>query len=752
MATALSQGALPQVGETYGKYTLLERLATGGMAEVFRAMSTSIGGFQKEVALKRILPHLSTDAEFVSLFIDEAKLTVSLNHGNIVQVFDFGRIESNYYLAMELVDGKDMTQILIKQSKRRLTVPLEVAFFIMAETLRGLEYAHQRRGPDDQPLGIVHRDVSPHNILVSYDGEVKITDFGIAKARNKVSLTRPGVVLGKFAYMSPEQARGHEVDPRSDVYSAGITLYETLTGRRLFYSEDPAQILSKVRNPRVPAPSRYNEQIQPGIDKLVMKALSVDRESRFQSCRELANALETELHRLAPGFNDSHLAHFMKGLFEDEVGPRKFAMAATRPIEKATERIVPLTPSMIVHRDAIDGPEGALDDPLLLALREKALADPNLWTLVELGELLERMKRPHEAERVYRVAGMKFAQNGHLVQAVALYVRIRELKGWNARLALEVEGVRSLPGQDNATLLERLGELTNDELGDFLRQIVDLQGPAAGSKLVVSPLFSELDSAEFANLAGMLELRRVPPGTRIIKEGDPGEFLCIVARGRVLVYCKNYHGQKVYLSSLADGDCFGEFSFFTGEPRAATAEALEEVLYFEIKQRDFDLVLDRFPNLTNALLRFYKGRVVSTLLAKSEVFGGLRTKDRLWLLEQLELVHVNAGDVVLKEGEQSDGFYLIKSGEVEVYSERRGYVFINKLRSGEFFGELAALTGQPRNASVRALGPCELLRLSGKALQELLQTTPEVREIIDNHIILREAELARRLTAGGQLI
>src|SRR5687767_5242676 len=277
--------SLPQEGEFYGKYQLLEKIATGGMAEVFSALSTSIGGFQKLVALKRILPHLSTDAEFVSLFIDEAKLTVALNHGNIVQVFDFGRIESNYFIAMEFMDGKDMTQVLIKQSKRRLTVPLEVACYIMAQTLKGLEYAHTRRGKDGAPLGIVHRDVSPHNILVSYDGEVKITDFGIAKARTKVSLTRPGVVLGKFAYMSPEQARGNDVDARSDVYSAGIALYETLTGRRLFYSEDPALILAKVRNPKVPPPSRYNPEIAPEFDALVLRALAVDREERFQSAR-----------------------------------------------------------------------------------------------------------------------------------------------------------------------------------------------------------------------------------------------------------------------------------------------------------------------------------------------------------------------------------------------------------------------------------------------------------------------------------
>jgi CRP-like cAMP-binding protein len=270
--------------------------------------------------------------------------------------------------------------------------------------------------------------------------------------------------------------------------------------------------------------------------------------------------------------------------------------------------------------------------------------------------------------------------------------------------------------------------------------------------MLISPLFSYLDSAEFANLVSLLELKRVPPGTTIMREGDPGECLSIIARGRVLIYCRNFHGNKVYLSSLSDGDCFGEFSFFTGEPRAATVDALEEVLLFEIQHRDFDTILDRFPNLTNALLRFYKSRVVATLLAKSEVFGVLRTKDREWLLDRLKLEHVPRGKVIIQEGDRSDGFYLIKSGEVEVYTERSSYVFLNKLKSGEFFGEMAAVTGERRNASVRALGACEVLRVADADIQELMRTAPEVKEILQAHIALRDAETARRLTAGGALI
>ena len=740
---------LPQEGELYGKYQLVEKIATGGMAEVFRATSASIGGFEKLVALKRILPHLSTDAEFVSLFIDEAKLTVALTHGNIVQVFDFGRIDNNYFIAMEFVDGRDMTQVLIKQSRRRRLVPLEVAFYILVQTLRGLEFAHTRRDRDSEPLGVVHRDVSPHNILVSYDGEVKITDFGIAKARTKVSLTRPGVVLGKFAYMSPEQARGLTVDHRSDVYSAGITLYETLTGRRLFYSEDPSQILAKVRNPKVPPPSKYNSLISPAIDALVLKALSPRVETRFESCRAFANALEGELATLSPGFNDSHLARFMKELFEDEEGSEKFGMAAPPEIDKPTEKIFPLTPSMRVEDS---GDLGSLDDPVLVALSDDLIKDPNLWTLANIGERLVKLTRKEDAMRVFRAAAMKFSQNGLLAQSVALYVRLRELTGWSADLAVEVESARALPGCTSAELIERFGDPGEDQIGKLVRSIFALEGPASTSKTVGSPLFSLLDSAEFANLVGMLQLKEVEAGGPIIREGDPGESLSIIARGRVLIYCRGFHGNKVYLSSLADGDCFGEFSFFTGEPRAATAEALEPTLLFEIAQSEFDTILDRFPKLTHVLLDFYKTRVVATILAKSEVFGFLDAKNRADLLARLQLKSFARGDVIIREGDASDGFYLVKSGEVEVYTDRGGYVFINKLKSGEFFGELAALTGQPRSASVRALGPCELLSLSDPDLQSLLSSAPEVREVLQATVSRREAETARKMTAGGLLI
>jgi len=730
-----------EMGEIFGKYELLEKIATGGMAEIFRAASISVGGFRKEVALKRILPHMSTDAEFVSLFISEANLVVSLNHSNLVQVFDFGRVQSSHFIAMELVDGRDMTQILIKQSRRRRTVPLEVACYIISETLLGLEYAHTRRGPDGEPLSIVHRDVSPHNVLVSFDGMVKITDFGIAKARNRVSLGKPGLILGKFAYMSPEQAHGEDVTPASDVYSAGVTLYETITGRRLFYSEDPAHTLAKVRKPRVSPPSEYNPEVPPELDAIVLKALAPEPADRFASARDLADTLQAYLHDVVEVFNDSHLARFMKDLFSDEVGEQRFAMAAQRP--------APISKRISVQAMDATSP----DDQVLTALADKLTNEPNLWTLAEMGDRFHAKGKEQEARRVWRAAAIKFAQNGLLVQAAALYVQIRESAGWGDWLAEDVARLARIAGTPNAQVLGEIGTLGADHLGELLQRVFTSAEPTGMAGVLTSPVFSFLGPDELARLLAILRLKRVPPGTPIIREGEPGHALYIIARGRVVIYCKNYQGRKVYLSSLSDGDCVGEFSFFTRERRAATVETQDEVVLFEIQHHDFDKIIGEFPNLTSALLQFYKERVVATLLAKNELFGVLSPKVRDALAVRVSVDQHKRDDVIIKEGDTSDGFYVVKSGEVEVFTERGGgFTFLSKLRSGDFFGEIAAIKGEPRTASVRALGPTQVLRLSGADFAEVVQTHPELMKILQDRIASREAENAARITAGGMLI
>jgi serine/threonine protein kinase len=242
---ALDSNDLPQ---EFGEYTLLRRIAVGGMAEVYVAKTGGVAGFEKLVALKVIHPRLSEDEHFTQMLVEEAKIAVLLTHVNIAQTFDLGKIDDTYFIAMEFIEGADAYRVMRRCTELRKAIPIDVATFIVAEMCSGLDYAHRKRDPDSgQPLDIVHRDISPQNVLISSAGEVKIVDFGIAKAASRSTQTEVGVIKGKYYYMSPEQAWGDPMDHRSDVFSTGVVLYELLTGRMLYQDADVATLLDTVR-------------------------------------------------------------------------------------------------------------------------------------------------------------------------------------------------------------------------------------------------------------------------------------------------------------------------------------------------------------------------------------------------------------------------------------------------------------------------------------------------------------------------
>jgi len=309
----------PQEPISFGRYFLIDKIAVGGMAEVFKAKSFSHGGFEKLLVIKRILQHLSENEEFVEMFIDEAKISVELQHPNIVQIYDFGRIADNYFIAMECVEGKDVKGILRKLAERRKMLPLEYAVYIAHEMCKGLDYAHKRTDMQGTPLGIVHRDVSPSNILVSYSGEVKVADFGIAKAQISAYNTKGGVLKGKFEYMSPEQARGEDLNHQADLFATGIILHEMLTGRRLFKSESDIRTLERIKAVDAAPPSQLNPGIPKRLDDIVMRALTSDRADRFQDARELQTALLEFMYPATPDLTRENLGHFLTELFSAEI-------------------------------------------------------------------------------------------------------------------------------------------------------------------------------------------------------------------------------------------------------------------------------------------------------------------------------------------------------------------------------------------------------------------------------------------------
>ena len=307
---------------TFGKFYLYEKLAIGGMAEIFKAKLYGIAGFEKTLVVKQILPEYAADNEFVKMFIDEANIAVSLTHGNIVPVYELGKIGERYYIAMEFVDGENLETIIDEVVKLRQEIPVEKAVEISIEVLKGLDYAHRKQGADGQSLGIVHRDVSPQNVMVSFDGEVKIVDFGIAKAASKLSLTRVGTLKGKFGYMSPEQALGSDVDRRTDVYAAAIVLWEVLTGKRLYDAESDIELLKRVRAGAAPPPRQINARVPEALDRIVMRGLARDVGERYQEAAQFQIDLQRWLYSRPEDPAEDSLANWMRRLFRREMHAR----------------------------------------------------------------------------------------------------------------------------------------------------------------------------------------------------------------------------------------------------------------------------------------------------------------------------------------------------------------------------------------------------------------------------------------------
>src|SRR3954469_14606948 len=282
---------------TFGRYTLVERLATGGMAEVFKAKIISGHGFEKMLVIKRILPHLAADKTFVAMFIDEAKLTAQLVHPKIVQVTDFGEVDGQYFIALEFVEGFDALALLRSSAQRQVRLPVPICVFIALEVLDALDYAHNAKDHEGKAMSIVHRDISPSNVFISRRGDVKLGDFGIAHAQKRESKTQAGTLKGKYGYMAPEQVVGGAIDARSDIFAVGIVLAEMIMGRRLFSAPNDLDVLLMVRDGRLERLDKYCRDLPADLDKLMRTALKKKAAERFQSATEFRDAISDFLFR-----------------------------------------------------------------------------------------------------------------------------------------------------------------------------------------------------------------------------------------------------------------------------------------------------------------------------------------------------------------------------------------------------------------------------------------------------------------------
>ncbi len=336
-----TQRLRPFKPQRFGRYTLLMPISTGGMGEVFLARLEGAHGFDKLCVIKKILAHLAEDAEFTERFVNEARVLVKLSHGNIAQVLDMGLVEQAPYIALEFIDGKDLRRILARMRDRQLPIPLSFVLFVMTRVLDALAYAHRKVGDDERELNLVHRDVSPQNVLVSYEGEVKMIDFGLAKSTLSSTKTNPSIILGKFMYMSPEQARHQKVDRRSDLYAVGLCLYELICGHSPFDDVPPGELMVTVVNPKIAPLNQVEPMCPQPLSEAVMKALAFDPGERWQSAEEFRSRLQVILNELDPAAGSEAASRFMRDAFAAEYGAERKMLSTLKEAARMLEAETP---------------------------------------------------------------------------------------------------------------------------------------------------------------------------------------------------------------------------------------------------------------------------------------------------------------------------------------------------------------------------------------------------------------------------
>jgi serine/threonine-protein kinase len=320
------------MADSQQRYRVVEKLESGGMAEVFRAESEGLQGFRKQVAIKRVLPHLSEKKKFISMFLDEARLSAHLSHSNCVQVFDIGVGDNAYFIVMEYVDGANLKGVAEALKKQGQAFPVPAAVWICCEICKGLAYAHELSDPNGEPLHIVHRDMSPPNVLITKHGEVKIVDFGLAKANSQLEKSEPGIIKGKFSYLSPEAAQGQDVDGRTDIFAVGIILFELITGQRLFLGDTDFQTVKKVQQAQIPNIRQMNPDVTPELERILHRALARDPNHRYRSARDLARDLNKFLFDFGKPVSSMDVAGLVQSAMRDKEKERAKKRAASGSI------------------------------------------------------------------------------------------------------------------------------------------------------------------------------------------------------------------------------------------------------------------------------------------------------------------------------------------------------------------------------------------------------------------------------------
>lgn len=794
----------------FGRYDLLEKIGEGQAKETFVARSDGFEGLFRLVALQRLKPALCSDVAIVSRFIEEARLAVRVEHPGTVGVEDFGRVGGVYFIACELVDGVTLEELMARVRARGLALDPRAAAFIARAVAHAVDAVHNTRGADGRLLGLVHGDLRPKNVLVGREGRVKVRGFAAPSLFADLPSLAGALEVAGIARQPPEVLAGAPPSARGDVWRLGVLLHELLTGARLFAGTSLDEVVAAVRAAPIEPPSARRPGIPSALEAVVDEALVRVPERRPGDARAFAQGLDDYLR--GAGYDVAAFRASLDDLDQEDARGAALAALAREPTRvkrappapsvaggESLDVTAPLpAPGLCeqLHKDP--GPWG------LVRLAERTADDGR----VDEARAMSRAAAIVFASRgllAHALCAYEGARASLSFDDVTLDLR---------RLAEIAAGDLALRQQERGQELRRVGGLAYFEALRAQTEGLDKDGAVATPFLSALPpdAFARLGAlcrvrrvrpqshvlregepgdSLFAVGEGRLVVTCTPsqvdgdPATiadvstwALTEETDPGIGgrvpAVVVAPGledelRALESSQEASPEsspeasvldvvdprerRVFLSALTAGDLFGEFSFLTGRPRSASVEAVTSCRLVEITRRAVGDLLDDHPALREALEAFYKERVLEWMLAKNEVFSLLAPESRRALLARCGVHDIPAGRIVVREGELHDAMYFIKRGEVEVSLDDDGVaVFINKLGAGEFFGEIAALEGGPRRASVRAVTDLEVFRITRRDLQHVLKDAPEVRVRLEQAMRARSAELRRRIAEQRRVL
>ncbi|MDB4966309.1 MAG: serine/threonine protein kinase with repeat, partial [Myxococcales bacterium] len=512
---------------SFGRYTLIANLAQGGMGALYLACQGD-HGMEKLCVIKTVLPHLA-DKEYVARFRDEAKVVVKLSHGNLVPVFDAGMAGGisgvEMYLAMDYVDGKDLRAIWNRCAKKGIAFPVDVAVFIAMQLCRGLSHAHTF-----STIKLVHRDVSPPNVLLSFFGEVKLTDFGLAASTLKTEKTAPGVVYGKVSYMSPEQARGEVLDGRTDLYAVGIILWELLTGRQLF-PQSETNLIERVRDPSLEAPSTYAPRVPPALDAVVMKALAKDKTLRFADCEAFRAGLAGFLAQTAPTTDSARVASFLSQLFDDEI-------EADRSMRQRMLEDAGHWAAAEASRPKAPLPKQIDSQPHTVSLQPKSDPQPKsdgiIGTLIDGRYLIKRLIGEGGMGLVYEAEHMEIGRRVAVKVLHAMYTRQNEVLARfrsEARAATRIGHPHIIDVFDSGTTVDGAVYFVMEFLeGRDLMQVIEEEGPLTAAR-AIAVARQICQALRAAHQAGILHRDLKPENVFLINREGHKDFVKVLDFG-----------------------------------------------------------------------------------------------------------------------------------------------------------------------------------------------------------------------------